>query len=175
MIKEKVIPAKIAVKPIPNAPVNAPAKKPISYKYAGKESLIEIIRKAIPRQFVPTKRMNSIFGTIFVLALLISLAQFPFGSLLSGNADIVMKIGYPFQILELGSEGSPLNILGLIMDLLIYTILTYAVDVIISLILRNPLVQSEAEKKKIPQVFKNKKPSIAEKITEKVAEKKQLK
>lgn len=158
--------------PIPSPPVQKP--KPVNYKYAGKESLAQIIGKSIPKQFIPTKRIGSIFGLIFLLVIIIAAFQFPFGSLMSGNIDLTIKMGYPLPFLELElkeTDTSPLKPINLILDILLYIILAYAIDVALNLILKNPLLKSKEETKKIPIVFKNKKPRILEKLTEKVAEK----
>jgi len=144
------------------------SSKNIQYKYAGRETLGEILRKLIPPQFIPTKTMNTIFGIIFVLVLIISALQFPFGRLMSGDVDLTVNIGYPLHFLELeiqNAEKSPIKITNLIIDIIIYIILAYIINLIINLIMKTSIIQSEEEKKQYPKVFKNKEVSFAEKTT----------
>jgi len=82
-------------------PISKPIPQKINYKYASKEPLGQVIAKAIPKQFIPTKRFNTIFEGIFILVLIISLLQLPFSSLLAGNTDVSIKVGYPLTFLEL--------------------------------------------------------------------------
>lgn len=153
-----------------NASTQKVVKKEIPYKYVGKETLAEIIGKLIPKQFIPTQRTGKIFGGVFVVVMIIALFQSPLTSMMSGSTDLTFNIGYPLIFLELelnAQEGgpSPLRIGNLILDILIYILLSYVIDVAISLILRNPLIQSEEEKKQIPVVFRHKEISLAEKAT----------
>ena len=165
MIKKEVTPVTTPIKPIP---------KKVSYQYAGKESLGQIIGKAIPEQLIPTKRIGTIFGTVFILVLIIAAFQFPLGSIMSGNIDITIKVGYPWTFLELAlteSDTRPIKPVALIFDLLLYIILAYAIEISINLILKNPLLQSEKQIKQKPTIFKNQKPSVTEKVAEKITEK----
>lgn len=160
----------------PTAPAQNPAtkKRPINYKYAGKETLSQIIGESIPKQFTPTKRIGGIFGGVFLIVLVIAALQFPLSSFLSGNIDVTIKVGYPLTFLELElkeTDNSPIKPGSLILDLIIYMIVAYAIDVILSLILSNPLIKSKEENKKIPIIFKNRKPPVSETVTKKVAEK----
>jgi hypothetical protein len=149
-----------------------PASQKISYKYAGKETLTETIGKAIPQQLVPTKRVGTMFGLIVLAVIILAVFQFPFGSLMSGNTDVVVNIGYPWIFLEFALTGeAAAKPIGLILDLILYLILAYAIDVSLSLILKNPLLKSETQLKQKPAVFKDRKQTIAEKVTEKVIKK----
>lgn len=143
------------------------------YTYAGKETLGEIIGRVIPKQFTPTKRLPTIFGSIFLLVAIIALFQFPYGSLMSGNTDITIKIGYPLILLEIkmSGNGSTVYIKNLILDLLLYMVIAYLIDITITLIFHNKLTESKEEKKKYPKIFKNKKESLSDQITKKVFEK----
>lgn len=148
------------VKPIP---------KKTEYTYAGKETLSEIIGKAIPKQLIPTKKTGTIFGIIILAVIFLALFQFPFSSLMSGNTDITINIGYPWTFLQFALTGeTAIKPFGLILDLLLYLLLAYAIDVIINLILKNPLLKTEKQLKQKPAVFKDQKISIAEKVTQKV-------
>ena len=149
-------------------------KKP-KYEYVGKETITQIIGKTFPRQLIPTKRMGAIFGFIFLLVLLMAVFTFPFKSLISGNGEISIAIGYPFPFLNFGlteEEGSPLRIGGFAIDLILYLIISYAIDVLITLILKNPFLGSKEEIGKYPIVFKDKKPkNISETVTKKIFQK----
>ena len=150
-------------KPIPQKP---------EYKYADKESLSETIGKAIPKQLIPTKRTGSIFGIIILAVMVLALLQFPFSSLMSGNTDITISIGLPWHFLEFELSGqTALKPIGLTLDLILYLILAYAIDISINLILKNPLLKSEQEQKQKPTIFKDRKPTIIEKITDKIISK----
>ena len=148
-------------------------KKP-EYRYAGKESIGQIIAKSFPKQLIPTKRLGAIFGFIFVIILLLSIFRFPLSSLISGSEDISIAIGYPLTFLDFtltGEEGSPLRIVGLLIDLLIYIILAYIIDILTTVLLKNTLLKTKEDKEKRPKVFKNRNSNIAEKVTKKVFKK----
>jgi hypothetical protein len=169
MAIKEVIPIKT---PIPN--VSKPIPQKVNYKSAGKETLTETIRKSVPRQLIPTKRMGSIFGGIFILVLIISAFQFPYSSLMAGNTDIKIEIGYPLVFVELGiiERGEfPIKVVNLIISILLYLIIAYGIDIALNLILTNPLLQPESNANKKPTTFKDRSPSIAEKATEKFVEK----
>jgi len=128
------------------------------YKYAGKETLTEIIKRTFPRQLIPTKRMGAIFGGLFLLAMLLAVFKFPLNSLISGNANVSIEIGYPYPFLDFGLtaiEESPLRIGGLAIDLILYLIISYLADILLTLALRNPFSGSKQAKKR-PTVFKDK-------------------
>jgi hypothetical protein len=123
----------------------------------------------IPKQFQPTKRFGAILGIITLGILILGVAQFPLGAMLSGNTDISIEIGYPYPILQLSLENPkqfPLNIYGLLIDLIIYAILTYAIDIMISIMLGAAI-------NKKPSTVQTFKPQIsqAEKITKRILEK----
>ena len=169
-------------KTAPNTPVATKNPNPkatpkkVNYQYAGKENIGEVVRKTIPKQLIPTKRIGAIFGGVFILVLIIAAFQFPLGALMSGQTEVEISVGYPIPFLNLSeTEGSPTNPVYLILDLLIYLVLAYAIDITINLIVKNPLVRSKKEAVKRPTVFKNKKKTIVEKAVEKVAIEKQLK
>jgi len=151
-----------------------PVPQKVDYEYVGKESLSQDIKEAIPHQLIPTKRIGTIFGGIFIFVLIIAAFQFPFSSILSGNTDVTIDIGYPWTFLELELEESdtyPIKPINLILDLLLYIILAYGIEIALNLILKNPLLQSETKIKKKPTTFQDQKPSIIEKVAEKATEK----
>lgn len=151
-----------------------PAPKNVKYISADKESISQLIARKFPRELIPTKRIDTIFGLVFIFVLLISAAQFPFGTLISGKSDVVIGIGFPLHFLEfnaLTSGDSPTLPINLLIDLLLYLIAAYIIDISLNLIISNPLLRSGENIKKRPIVFKNRNPTIAEKVTEKVAKK----
>jgi hypothetical protein len=157
---------------MPKEVIPKPIPKKAEYTYAGKETISEIIGRSIPKQLIPTKRVGTIFGIIILAVIILALFQFPYSSLMSGNTDVTINIGYPWTFIEfdLSGETTP-KITGLILDILLYLILAYAIDISINLILKNPLLKSKDQLKQKPAVFKDQKPSIAEKVTDKVISK----
>ncbi len=158
------------------SPLETTSKK-IDYIYAGKESLAELIRKSFPKQLIPTKRVGPILGWIFLAVIIIALVQFPFGQMLSGNVDIVMGVGYPWHFLEfdlLNVESFPLLPINLFLDIILYIIIAYIIDIVLNLILTSSIFKSEKEKRRRPIVFKDKKPNVAEKVTKKIFDKSNL-
>jgi hypothetical protein len=169
MPTKEVIPAKT---PVQNSPKPVPQK--IGYESAGKETLTESIKKSVPRQLIPTKRMGTIFGGIFIIVLIISAFQFPYSNLMSGNTDVAINIGYPLVFVELGiteTDEMPIKVVNLILSIILYLVLAYGIDIALNLILTNPLLRPESDAKRKPITFKNRKPSIVEKTASKVAEK----
>ena len=134
--------------------------KKVDYKDASKKSLIETFKNTFPKSLIPTKRFGKILGGIFVIVLIISGLQFPFASLMTGNMDTTIDIGYPLHFLELSIQGKddlPFLPINFILDLIIYLILTYLIDIFLKLILDSQLFKSKKELKKSPTVFKNQK------------------
>ena len=148
-----------------------PVAKP-EYKYIGKATLAEIIGKAFPKQLIPTKRMGTIFGLIFLLAILLAIFNFPLSSMASMDTNISIAVGYPYPFLDFSLtevEDSPLKIANLIIDMILYLVLAYIIDILISLITKNSLFKSKEQAKKHPTIFKDQRPNnVAETITKKV-------
>lgn len=143
----------------------------IQYKYAGKQTLYETLRKAIPKQFYPTKIMAETLGIVFLIVIIFAVLQFPYAKLLSANPETMVRVGIPLTFLEFNlmkiSE-NPVNTTNLILDIFIYIILSYAINVSINLILDTPLIKSKEEKKKYPKVFKPVQRTAADKLTQKI-------
>ena len=149
-----------------------PQKKPRYYQ-PGKESLGGLIKKTLPKSLIPTKRVASIMAYIFLGVIVMALFQFPLGELMAGRTDISIFIGYPLPFLEfklLDNEGSPALPINLFIDILVYLLLAYILDIVISLIINNPKLKSKKERREmgLPQVFKSKKPTLVETATKKV-------
>jgi hypothetical protein len=152
-----------------------PTTKKPEYKYAGKETLTEIIGKALPRQLIPTKRMGAIFGFLFLLALILAIFQFPLSELIAGEANVSITIGFPYPFLDFGLtdvEQSPIRTAGFAIDLILYLFIAYAIDILISVAIKNPLIGTKEQAEKKPTTFKDQKSkSISETITKKILEK----
>ena len=139
------------------------AKDPIKPKYykADKLSLSDF-RKTIPKEFIPTKKLNYIFGGIFIIVVVIGLLQFPFISMLSGNIEnMSIRVGLPWSFFVFNLENPetlPIRFGGLILDLILYLIIAYAVDVALNVFMRSSLYDSFRKKKsKRPVIYKSKK------------------
>ncbi len=161
---------KVEYKTAPKPQEKTRRLKPI-YKYAGKESLNETVRKSIPKQFIPTSRFASILGLMFLAVVIFALTQFPFEKLLSGNTDIIINIGYPWPFLKielLNPNTPPLRPIGLFLDLALYLIISYGIDVIINIISDAKIIKSKKELRGQAKIFKNAKPTIADKVTKKI-------
>lgn len=141
------------------------------YKYVGKENLSEIARKSIPKQFIPTTRFASILGIIFLAVAILALTQIPLGQLLSGDINVTIKIGYPWAFLELSlehPESQPLKLSGLLLDLILYLAISYGIDVIINIVSSAKIIKSKKEIREHAKIFKNVKPTMADKVTKKI-------
>jgi len=126
----------------------------------------------IPEQFIPTKKLGTIFGSIILLVIFLSLLQLPLDSFLSGDINVKIGIGIPYTFLEFNlsdTSAFPLKISGLILDLLIYLVISYAIDIALTLILKSG--ETDEDKAKQPLIFKDQQNTIADKITKKVFEK----
>jgi hypothetical protein len=145
----------------------------VKYKFASKESFLVTLSKATPKELKPTKKTGYAFGGIFLIVVVIALLKFPIGEMMAGNANVSLEVGIPKTFLEfdlMDPAGAPAKIDGLIIDLLIYIFIAYAIDVIINLVINNRLLESKEERAKRPQIFKDKNQpkTIAEKVTKKV-------
>ena len=146
----------------------------IKYGFAGKEPLFLTITKSIPKELVPTKRTGYIFGAIFLLVIIIGLFNFPLSEMMAGNTNASMDVGLPmvflrFNLMDIAEP--PVKMGGLIIDLLLYLFIAYAIDVIINLVMNNRLTESAEERKKKPEVFRYKEQPKTKAISEKIADK----
>jgi len=145
----------------------------VKYKYVGKESLLETLSKSIPKDVKPTKKTGYAFGVIFLLVVILALLKFPLGEMMAGNANITMEVGFPKTFLEfdlMNPTEPPAKIGGLILDVLLYLFIAYAIDVIINLMMHNRLMESKEEKAKRPEILRDKrKPrSVVQKIKDQI-------
>lgn len=139
--------------------------KEIKYIDSTKKTLSELIGQILPKEFIPSDRIGGILGVVFLGVILLALITFPYGSLLSGDMNAKIDIGYPYPFLELGVSESPILIYNSIIDLTIYLILSYIIDVFLNLVLRNPFPKKGEDTR--PTVFKDKKPTAARTIMRK--------
>jgi|APSaa5957512576_1039674.scaffolds.fasta_scaffold01364_10 hypothetical protein len=178
-VVKKTIPTIIPKKPTTVAtkkitPQQAPqlaqsAKKP-DYKFAGKETLSQIIARVMPKEFIANEKMAAILGFIFLGVIVLALIQFPYGKLLSGDVEIVIGVGWPMHFLELGIENPdepPVRLMGLLVDMFLYIFAAYIINVLINFAEEN-LLKSKTKLEKKPKVFVDKSSTIADKITQKI-------
>lgn len=96
---------------------------------------------------------------------------------MSGDLSIVVKVGYPLSFLEfrfIDTGESPLKIKGFALDLILYLILAYIIDITINLLTDTKLLKTEEDLKKQPILFKKPEPSIAEKVTKEIIKEKPI-
>jgi hypothetical protein len=121
---------------------NVPQAQPkINYVQAEKLKTSDF-RKTIPKELIPTNRTNYIFGGLFLLVVIIGFIQFPFGSFLSGNLEISVKIGWPlvfFEFALMDLDTLPIKFGGLILDLILYFVVAYATDVAINVFMKGSI------------------------------------
>lgn len=104
----------------------------------------------IPDYARPTKITSYTFLAIFILVLILGFFKFPISSFMSGNLNNSFNIGIPFPFLELkfsGEMSNPLRILNLIIDLLIYFVLAYLIDIGFNAIKNSKIFKKENIKK----------------------------
>ncbi|MCD4771138.1 hypothetical protein K8R30_01845 [archaeon] len=157
--------------PTPTGNATPKSKKKVEYKYAGGGgNTVPDSFKAILKRLAPTDRMAVILGFIFLAVIILALFQFPFNKLISGDMNVEVKAGYPWPFLKLGliDPSSPLQLKELFLDLIVYIILAYIIDMFIKIISKTKLIKSKEDLKKQPAIFKAQKATIADKITKKV-------
>jgi len=148
-----------------------PLKKPkkVKYSYAG-NSWLKILKITIPKEMIPTNKTGQILGFVFMFVLILGLVQFPLGRLLGGDLNVEINVGkpWPFLVFSMSEPSkSPVIFKGLFLDLIIYILISYAIEVIINVILNTQYFKSRKERQRIPKVFKDREQKISEKITRK--------
>ncbi len=157
--------------------VTTPLGNP-NYRYAGKETFLQYIRNHMPKEFFPTARIAPIIGVIFVAVILINLGLFAvnqMGSMFSANPDpsaMTIKVGLPMSFMVFDTENPsriPLKFGGLIVDIIVFILLAYAIDVFLNYAHSQTKSLSLEERKKHPKIYKIKQENtLAEKITKKL-------
>ncbi len=140
----------------------------VDYESADKESFSQIVNTKFPKELMPSKRISAIFGLIFIVVLIISATQFPLSSMMSGKSDFVISVGFPLHFLKFdtsGKDNSPASPINLVIDLFLYLILAYAIDVSLNLMF---IKREKEENGQKPVVFNDQKVTVADKIVKKV-------
>ena len=167
--KKKVKP-QIPKQGVSKAPLGDPKK--VGYKYVGKESWGAFLRKNLPKELIPTNRTGYILGIVFLVIVIIALIQFPLGELLSGNIeDLKVNVGVPWPFLVFDAFDpleQPIQIKALILDLIIYVAISYALEILINMVLYSEFMKSKKQKKIAPKVFKPRGGTLSEKVTNKI-------
>ena len=103
-------------------------KKPsdVKYGFIGPNRAREENLKKYYIIFSPNKRFISIFLAIIIGVFIIAVAKFPYGMFMSGSMGSAIGIGYPIIFMEfrMSGEGTNFFALNLIIDLIIYLILS---------------------------------------------------
>jgi hypothetical protein len=152
-------------------------EKGVNYRYAGKkESITQLIRRSIPKEMYPTKKTGFVLGLIFVIVALLGLVSFPLAKLLSGDLNLMARVGWPmsFLVFDLGNPTKmPIRFWGLVVDFTLYIIIAYGVDVLMNILKKSSLFMLNRDKKKYPKVYKieKKKQTLFEKAAEKTVKK----
>jgi len=139
----------------------------LEYKKADPIFRKQRIKEFIREDLIPTVRTNYIFIGIFVLVIIFGVVAFPYDRLLGGNMnELKISLGYPLIFFEfdLGSFDytQPFRFLGLIVDLIIYIIISYLLDILITAIEKAYITYVNSSKTRyIPQLYKEK-PEILE-------------
>lgn len=132
---------------------DTPEEEP-EYKAIGKEPADQSAKETIPKYLLPTKRLATILGLIFLAVIALALIQLPYGEFAKGNIEI--KIGYPLTFLDFGADtvGTlPIKPFNLIIDLIIYLVLAYIIDVVLSLTISANITRTRQQEGKGPKVY----------------------
>jgi len=151
--------------------------KKVDYPYATKKSFRETLTDIIPPEFIPTEVMGYVFGGLFLLVIILSLFFVPYNQIFSGNiTDVNLTVGLPMHFVNLqldSPEEFPVKgpqILGLIVDSLVFLLIAFIINVIFNYVKKAPAVLSDRDKGKYPRLYNVQKPNYVERITEKVFE-----
>jgi len=159
-------------KPQPTITYGSVDKKKIKYNFIGKIPLSKWIAQNIPKELIPTNRTGYILGIVYMVVVILALAQFPLGSFLSGNLDVEVTAGIPWKFLKFDLEDptkSPILIKGFVLDLILYLIISYIIEIIINIILGLDYFKTKKELSMKPRTFKD--PTRKSKAQETIADK----
>jgi hypothetical protein len=96
---------------------------------------IEEDEKGFWKKLKPSSLTSYTFEIVFLTGLVISMAKFPLSNFMAGDVSKNIAFGWPFSFFELNLQNPsalPLNISGLIFDILIYIVISYLFDLLIS-------------------------------------------
>jgi len=117
----------------------------------------QTISEFVAEDLIPTSRMNYILIVILVLVFVGGIFQFPIGSFLSGNLEgLKVTAGYPLYFLEIevmNPTTNPFKFIPLVIDLIIYIIISYALDILFLAITRIFHSKVKVENKGMSSLF----------------------
>lgn len=153
--------------------VNLVAQKQVGYAYVGEGRKENKTSKKLKKIFTPDKKITSAFVLIFIVVIIVAAMNFPIGAFMSGNMEATINVGIPLTFLEfkLSGSGSSFFIENFIIDLLLYSLLAYILNVALNFLTSISLFKKKAVAEEQPTVFKDQKVTATEKLVEKVAEK----
>ena len=160
----------------------------LTYTPIGKgDSFIKELAKSIPPQFKATQKTSYFFSTIFAIVVAIGIINslmplmnmdLSFTPETSKNDtkafELNVNVGIPLSFFGSDTEtGSKINMspFNFVIDLILYLILAYLMDVILNFMFTLKIIPSKEELKQKPKEIQIQKKGIAEKTTEKIAEK----
>lgn len=124
---------------------------------AEKEDYIQADRpsiKDIKSPYRPTSRTFYFIGLFFLISIILSSFDIPLGQMMSGQA-FSMNLGFPMTFISF-TPGilMPIKIVGLIVDLLVFFIISYALDLVISMLSLSARRAMPEERKNLPRLYK---------------------
>lgn len=114
-------------------------------------------------EFTPTSITNWLFSAFFIFAVAWGIFNVPWAKLMAGNTDVSINIGvpWPFFVIELMKpENLPIKFQGFLLDLLIYVLVAYSVDIIISYTVRRIKDYKKKHPANLYKLEKNKKQEL---------------
>lgn len=134
------------------------SRKTPKYIYAGKINFLETLKGIFPWEFKNSKKTAYILGYLFLAALIFGVIDFMTTSnFLKGDISHAIEVGVPWTFLEFSLEDptkQPVRTWALIGSLLLYTLIAYIINILISY-LGDKIFKSRKEKEVKPKVFKN--------------------
>ncbi len=105
----------------------------IKYNQPEKFKIADLFR-AFPKELKPTSRYNEIFGFVFLAGILISIFFLDFGAFFNATEELTIEVGFPFTFFSINTAvddtSLPIRWSGLLLDILIYLIVAYAIEVV---------------------------------------------
>jgi hypothetical protein len=135
---------------------NIPTKTP-EYKSIEKEAARESIEKIVPNHLIPSKRLATILALVFLAVISLAIIQLPYSEIMKGNLEI--EIGYPLTFLDFKTttEELPIKPLNLTIDIIIYLIISYIIDIFLTFIISTNTTKIRQQEGKGPKVYETQK------------------
>lgn len=114
-------------------------------------------------EFTPTALTNWLFSAFFIFVVGWGIFTVPWSKLLAGQTDVSILIGipWPFFVIELMKPDSvPIKFTGFLLDLLLYVLVAYAFDILISFVIRKIKDYKKKHPAKLYRLEKDKKQEI---------------